>query len=163
MDPESEAARVDEPAEARREYAQLLRLHERLSTQLRRVRDELDTPELGQLLREIRSRTGSSPRETLVEVKASVEEALRTLAVAASDAHAALTHEGEELRLDGVGQLPPSLARFIAERARLDGFGYDVIQDDVRGWVVQWKEYTVDGRIRGFGQFYERPYAWLDD
>lgn len=163
MAPESEAAPVDEPAEARREYAQLLRLHERLSTQLRRVRDELDTPELGQLLREIRTRTGSSPRETLVEVKSSVEEALRTLAVAASDAHAALTHEGEELRLEGVGQLPPSLARFIAERARLDGFGYDVIQDDVRGWVVQWKEYTVDGRIRGFGQFYERPYAWLDD
>lgn len=163
MLPDSTASSVDAPAEARREYAQLLRLHERLSTQLRRVRDELGTPELASLLREIRSRTGSSPRDAMVEVKSAVEEALRTLSVAASEAHSALTYEGEVLRIEGVGDLPAPLARFLAERARLDGFDYDVLQDDVRGWVVRWKEHTADGHIRGFGQFYERPYAWLDD
>ena len=163
MPPDSTAASVDERAEARREYAQLLRMHERLSTQLHRVRDELGTPELASLLREIRSRTGSSPREALVEVKSAVEEALRTLSVAASDAHSALTYEGEALRIDGVGDLPAPLARFLAERARLEGFDYEVLQDEVRGWIVQWKEHTADGHIRGFGRFYERPYAWLDD
>ncbi len=154
---------LDDPTEARREYAQLLRLHERLHTQLRRVRDELDTPELAQLLREIRTRTGSSPREAMVEVKSSVEEALRTLSVAASDAHAILTYEGDEPEIEGIPHLPRALARFLAERTRLEGFEYRVLQDEVRGWVIRWKEHTSDGRIRGFGQFYERPYAWIDD
>lgn len=150
-------------SEARREYAQLLRLHERLATQLRHVRDELDTPELQSLLREIRNRTGTSPRDSIVDVKSSVEEALRTLAVSTSEAHAILTSEVEDLRIDGIDHLPAPLARFLAERTRLDGFTYEVSQDEVRGWVVQWRELTPDGRIRGFGQFYERPYAWLDD
>jgi hypothetical protein len=154
---------TDEPSEARREYAQLLRVHERLSTQLRRVRDELGTPELSQLLREIRARTGTAPRDAMVEVRESVEEALRTLSVAASDAHSALTYEGEEPEIEGIAHLPRPLARFLAERTRLAGFQYEVLQDDVRGWVIRWKEYTAEGHIRGFGQFYERPYAWLDD
>ena len=154
---------IDEPSEARREYAQLLRVHERLSTQLRRVRDELGTPELSKLLREIRARTGTAPRDAIVEVRESVEEALRTLSVAASDAHSALTYEGEEPEIEGIAHLPRPLARFLAERTRLSGFQYEVLQDDVRGWVIRWKEYTAEGHIRGFGQFYERPYAWLDD
>jgi hypothetical protein len=33
----------------------------------------------------------------------------------------------------------------------------------VRGWIVSWKEYTNRGTVRGYGQFCERPYAWLDD
>lgn len=149
--------------EARREYAQLLRLHERLATQLRHVRDELDTPELQSLLREIRTRTGATPRDAITDVKSSVEEALRTLSVSSSEAHSILTYEGEATRIDGIGELPAPLARFLAERTRLDGFSYEVLQDEVRGWVVRWREHTSDGRIRGFGQFYERPYAWLDD
>lgn len=154
---------ADEPSEARREYAQLLRLNERLSTQLRRVRDELDAPELADLLREIRSLTGSSPGGAVMEVKEAVEEALRTLSVAASDAHAALTWQGEEPEVPGVADLPRPLARFLAERMRLPGFGYEVLQDEVRGWVIRWRETTEEGHIRGSGQFYERPYAWLDD
>lgn len=154
---------VDERTEARREYAQLLRVHERLSTQLRRVRDELGTPELAKLLREIRARTGTAPKDPMVEVRGSVEEALRTLSVASSEAHSAITYEGEEPEIEGIAHLPRPLARFLAERTRLEGFQYQVLQDDVRGWVIRWKEYTADGHIRGFGQFYERPYAWLDD
>lgn len=150
-------------AEARREYAQLLRLHERLAGQLRHVRDQLAAPDVRQLLREIRARTGDTPRDAVSDVRASVEEALRTLSVASSDAHAILTHGGDEAALEGVGNLPAPLARFIAERTRLDDFTYEVLQDEVRGWIVRWREYTADGHIRGFGQFYERPYAWLDD
>ncbi len=154
---------TDEPSEARREFAQLLRVHERVGTQLRRVRDELDTPELSQLLKEIRNRTGAAPRDAVVEVRGAVEEALRTLSVAASEAHAAISYEGEEPEIEGIAHLPRPLARFLAERTRLAGFQYVVLQDDVRGWVIRWKEYTAEGHIRGFGQFYERPYAWLDD
>jgi acyl-CoA hydrolase len=154
---------VDDLTEARREYAQLLRLHERLSTQLRRVRDELGAPELATLLREIGSRTGSSPTAPMVEVRSAVEEALRALSVAASEAQAALTHEDDPPHVEGIGELPPTLARFLAERQRLDGFEYEVLQDEVRGWMIQWREHTPEGQIRGFGQFYERPYAWLDE
>lgn len=153
----------DAGGEARREYAQLLRLHERLAAQLRHVRDELEAPELRALLREIRMRTGDAPREAIADVTASVEEALRTLSVSSSEAHAILTYEGAESHIDGIGDLPGPLARFIAERTRMDGFTYQVLQDEVRGWIVRWREHTADGSIRGFGQFYERPYAWLDD
>ena len=153
----------DERSEARREYAQLLRLHERLNTQLRRVRDELAAPELGVLLKEISQRTGSSPKAPLTEVRSAVEEALRGLKVAGTEAHAALTSEGDAFEVAGIDTLPAPLSRFLAERQRLPGFEYEVLQDDVRGWIIRWKELTADGNIRGFGQFYERPYAWLDD
>jgi hypothetical protein len=153
----------DELSEARREYAQLLRLHERLNTQLRRIRDELATPELATLLKEISRRTGSSPRSSLTEVRSAVEEALRGLKVAGSEAHAALTDEGDPIEVPGIDALPSALARFLAERQNLPGFEYEVLQDEVRGWVIRWREETADGRIRGFGQFYERPYAWLDE
>lgn len=159
----AESPAVESGGEARREYAQLLRLNERLATQLRHVRDELETPELRALLREIRARTGDAPRDAISDVRASVEEALRTLTVSSSEAHAILTYEGEETRIEGVGDLPAPLARFIAERTRMDGFSYEVLQDEVRGWIVRWREHTADGQIRGFGQFYERPYAWIDD
>jgi hypothetical protein len=153
----------EDGSEARREYAQLLRLHERLNTQLRRIRDELAAPELAVLLKEISRRTGSSPKASLTEVRSSVEEALRGLKVAGSDAHTALTAEGRVPDVAGVDALPPPVARFMAERQRLPGFEYEVLQDEVRGWVIRWREHTADGMIRGFGQFYERPYAWLED
>lgn len=154
---------LDDRPEARREYAQLLRLHERLGIQLRRVRDELDSHDVGEILRRIRSRTGSAPREDVAEMKAAVEEALRTLKVASSRVQDALTSDTEELEIEGVPSLPPALGRFLAERSRFEGFRYEVLQDEIRGWMICWKEFTPDGSIRGYGQFYERPYAWLDD
>jgi hypothetical protein len=59
--------------------------------------------------------------------------------------------------------MPAYLQRFLAERSNGPAFSYEVSQDEVRGWVIRWKEYTDQGTVRGFGQFYERPYAWLDD
>jgi hypothetical protein len=59
--------------------------------------------------------------------------------------------------------MPAYLERFLAESSSQAGFSYEVIQDEVRGWVVCWKEYTHRGTVRGYGQFYERPYAWLEE
>ena len=154
---------MDDLYGARREYAQLLRLHERLTVQLRRIRDELEAPGTGALVREITRRTGASPNEALSEVLGAVEEALRSLKLAASQAQLALIENRPEIEIEGITNLPPTLSRFLAERAESSGFRYDVIQDEVRGWVIRWKERTTDGRIRGHGQVYERPYAWLDD
>jgi len=70
---------------------------------------------------------------------------------------------GDEFSVDGVTNLPAPLSRFLAERSQYPGFKYKVIQDDVRGWVIRWKEYTHRGTVRGYGQFYERPYAWIYD
>jgi hypothetical protein len=55
--------------------------------------------------------------------------------------------------------MPAYLQRFLGERAAQSGFSYDVVQDVERGWV----EYTTHGTAGGYGQFYERPYAWLED
>lgn len=148
---------------ARREYSQLLRLNERLLTQLQRMREELHAPGTEGLLRVIRNRTGNAPTETMAEITAAVEEAIRALSLCESEIRNALSEEHDGFEVEGVADLPPKLARFLAERQQFPGFSYEVIQDEVRGWVIRWKEYTARGTVRGFGQFYERPYAWLDD
>ena len=150
--------------QANREYSQLLRMQERLLGQLLRVRDELVAPVTEALLREIRNRTGSAPTDALGEVLSEVEEAIRALKLLESEIQGALLEEpGEEFTVDGVSNLPAPLGRFLAERSQYPGFKYDVVQDEVRGWVIRWKEYTHRGTVRGYGQFYERPYAWLDE
>lgn len=150
--------------QANREYSQLLRMQERLIGHLLKIRDELVAPVTETMLREIRVRTGNAPNETIGEVLAKVEEAIRALKVLESEAQAALqAEEGDEFTVDGISNLPAPLARFLAERTQYPGFRYDVVQDEVRGWVIRWKEYTHRGTVRGYGQFYERPYAWLDE
>ena len=150
--------------QANREYSQLLRMQERLIGQLLRIRDELVAPVTESVMREIRNRTGSAPTEALGEVINEVEEAIRALKLLESEVQGALLEEpGEEFTVDGVSNLPAPLSRFLAERSQYPGFRYDVVQDEVRGWVIRWKEYTHRGTVRGYGQFYERPYAWLDE
>ncbi len=145
----------------KREYSQLLRLHERLLTQLERVRADLTSSNTNTLLRAIRSRTGAVP--DLSQVMASVEGAIRELKMGESEMRSALLDQPDALPVEGVPNLPAHLQRFLAERAQAPGFSYEVKQDEVRGWVICWKEYTLRGTIRGYGQFYERPYAWLDE
>lgn len=154
---------MPEPAEARREYAQLLRLHDRLKQQLQAIRDDLDAPGTTRLLRELRRRVGTGPENGIAEVVSALEEALRSIQLAEAEAQAALEGGSSEVEVEGIDNLPGRLARFLAERTEVPGFSYQVTQDPVRGWVIAWKEHTTDGRIRGYGQFYERPYAWLDD
>ncbi len=150
--------------QATREYSQLLRMQERLLTQFQHIRDELVAPVTTGLMKEIRSRTGSAPTDAMVELVGKVEESIRALKLLESEVQSALLEEpGEELTVEGASNLPAPMARFLAERSTLPGFKYDVIQDEVRGWVIRWKEYTHRGTVRGYGQFYERPYAWLDE
>jgi hypothetical protein len=73
-------------------------------------------------------------------------------------------HEpASEFEVEGVSNMPAYLQRFLGERAAQSGFSYDVVQDVERGWVARWKEYTTHGTAGGYGQLYERPYAWLED
>jgi hypothetical protein len=150
--------------QANREYSQLLRMQERLVTALQRVRDELVAPVTNGLMKDIRSRTGNAPTQAMADVISEVEQSIRALKLLESEVQSALHQEpGEDFAVDGISNLPAPLARFLAERSQLPGFRYEVVQDEVRGWVIRWKEYTHRGTVRGFGQFYERPYAWLEE
>jgi len=151
----------DTELQAKREYAQLLRLHERLLIQLQRTLEELTSSQTEKLLKDIRSRSGSEP--DLTSVNAALEEAIRSIKLSQSEIRQAITEHHDLMEVDGVLNLPAHLQRFLAERAQLPGFSYEVVQDEVRGWVICWKEYTTRGTVRGYGQFYERPYAYLDD
>ena len=151
----------DSELKAKREYAQLLRLHERLLVQLQRAREDLTSSQTGALVRDIKARTGSGP--DLTAITAAVEESIRSTQLSQSAIRSAILEHHEDLSVAGVTNLPAPLQRFLAERAQQPGFSYEVIQDEIRGWVICWKEYTSQGTVRGYGQFYERPYAYLDD
>src|SRR5687768_2194255 len=152
----------DGKGRAHREYSQLLRLLERVLTQIQRVSEDLCAPGSLALVKEVKRRTGQSD-ENMAKVTASVEEAIRILKVWESEIRLALITNADTIEVEGVPNLPPSLARFLAERKQAPGFTFDVTQDEVRGWVIRWKEFTGSGTVRGCGQFYERPYAWLED
>lgn len=158
-----ESPQVDSNSQAKREYSQLLRLHERLLVRLERVRDELTAPSTKEMLRQIKARTGSTPSTGLQDVSTQVEEAIRALKLSEAATQQELIDDVQELTVEGVPNLPAHLARFLAERKELPGFTWEVEDDEVRGWIIRWKEYTSRGTIRGYGQFYERPYAWLDE
>ncbi len=152
----------DTERQAKREYTQLLRLHEQLLGQFIRARDELLAPGTDSLVKRIKARTGSEPE--LTELKTAVEEAIRSLKLSQSRLESSLSQDREaEYDVEGISNLPAYLQRFLAERAGQPGFDYEVIQDEVRGWIICWKEYTDRGTVRGYGQICERPYAWLED
>jgi len=146
-----------------REYSQLLRIQERLLAMLQDALDEIGAPTTLNLLRELRNRTGSKALEDIGRIANSVEGAIRELKLFQSEVQNELLSERVEVSVEGVNNLPAPLARFLAERSQNEGFSYEVRQDSVRGWVIAWKEYTAEGIVRGFGQFYERPYAWLEE
>jgi len=151
-----------EPTHAKREYTQLLRLHEQLLGQFTQARDELLAPGTDKLVKQIKGRTGSAP--DLTDVKTSVEEAIRSLKLSQSHIQTAITENTvASYEVEGISNLPAYLQRFLAEHAGQPSFSYEVIQDEVRGWMLCWKEYTHRGTVRGYGQICERPYAWLDD
>lgn len=149
--------------QAKREYTQLLRLHEQLLGQFSRARDELGAPGTDGLVKKIKARTGSTP--DLTGVKTSVEEALRALKLSQSRLQNAISEADDaSFEVEGIANMPAYLQRFLSERAALPGFSYEVTQDEVRGWIICWKEFSNrGGTVRGYGQICERPYAWLDD
>jgi hypothetical protein len=154
--------RQHSPAKAKREYTQLLRLHEQLLGQFMRARDELLAPGTQSLVKEIKGRTGNAP--DLTDIKTAVEESIRALKLSQSYIQGVVAEDiDSSFEIEGIANMPAYLQRFLAERAQEPGFSYEVVQDPVRGWMVAWKEYTSRGTVRGYGQFCERPYAWLDD
>lgn len=150
-------------SQVRREQAQILRLHDRTRALLQRARDDLTSPGIQKLLKQIRKRSGTTLESGLADVVRALEDAIRVVQVAESEAQQEMREHDAITEIDGIDNLPARLGRFLAERDQLPGFSYEVEQDEVRGWTIVWKEYTNDGRIRGSGQFYERPFAWLDD
>jgi len=150
-------------AQAKREYTQLLRLHEQLLNQFTRAREALVAPGTSELLRDIKARTGEEPDLTVM--KTAVEETIRELKLSQSRIRAAVSDDIDTsaFQVEGIVNMPTYLQRFLAERSQEPGFTYQVDDDPVRGWIVSWKEYTNRGTVRGYGQFCERPYAWLDD
>ena len=157
-------AREIEPSmEALREFSQLLRIEQRLLAMLEEVADELGAPTTLALLREARNRTGSTATETFARITTSVEGAIRELQVFESEIQKEILASPSQISIEGISNLPATLVRFLAERSQNPRFSYEVRQDAVRGWIIAWKEYAAEGIVRGFGQFYERPYAWLDD
>ncbi len=147
--------------QGKQEYSHLLRLHESILVQLQRIRDDLTSSGTAELIKDIKARTGSVP--PLADVTAAVEEAMRSLKLSESKVRTSRFDEHGSMTVEGVSNLPAHLQRFLSERAESPGFSFEVIQDEVRGWIIQWKEYTAQGTVRGYGQFSERPYAWLED
>ncbi len=146
-----------------REYSQLLRIQERLLVMLQEALDEIGAPTTLDLLRQLRNRTGSKAPEDFGRIASSVEGAIRELKLFQSEVQNEFLADPSDASVQGVPNLPAPLARFLAERSQNERFSYQVRQDPVRGWVIAWKEYTAEGIVRGFGQFYERPYAWLEE
>jgi hypothetical protein len=120
------------------------------------------SPATESLVKKIKARTGTAP--DLTEIKTAVEESIRAIKLSQSNIQGAVSENDDaSFEIKGIANMPAYLQRFLAERAQEPGFTYEVEQDPVRGWIVSWKEMTNRGTVRGYGQFCERPYAWLDD
>ncbi len=148
---------------ATREYAQLLQLHTRVLSQLREIREHLIAPGTLEIIGAIRRRTGNDPNDGLSEITTAVEQAILALKLSEGRIRDENMVDYEHADISGVGNLPATLARCLAERRDMPGFTYEVLHDENRGWIILWKEYTHTGSVRGSGQFYERPYAWIDE
>jgi hypothetical protein len=147
----------------KREYSQLLRLQEHLLNELQLLQNELDSPLTEGILEQIESRAESPVPELFHQAGASIWRALELLRQCEVELLSELRVEVTHLNLGGITNLPQRLSRFLAERDGIPGFAHEVRRDSIRGWVIHGKERDEDGALRGAGQFYERPYAWLDD
>lgn len=148
----------------KKEYAPLLRLQRRLLAHLEELRDELAAPSTNALVRQLHHGAGSHVAAHTPTIKATIEEAIRTVKVWGSHIEEEMANPADDsLASPLIQALPASLARFLAERRQNGQCRAHVFHDPERGWVIRWKEYTHDGKLRAGGQLAERPYAWLDD
>lgn len=151
------------PANPTKGFSQLLRQQERALGLLRRILEEVDAPMTRSLVKRLRGEATGSIEDGVGEVVAKVEDAIRTVQYCQSEIHRALVASTETEKAPAEpSNLPAALARFLAERRDSPGFTFEMDQDPIRGWIIRWKEYSGTGTVRGAGQFYERPYAWLD-
>jgi hypothetical protein len=143
--------------------SQLLRQQERALGHLQRIIDDVDTDMTRSLVKRLHSDAKAEVESAVGEVVAKVEAAVRAVQYCESEIHRELVATTGTVSADGPSNLPVALTRFLAERRDSPGFTYEMGQDPVRGWTVRWKEYSEKGTVRGAGQFYERPYAWLEE
>lgn len=153
---------LSSPQERAKAFSQLLRQQERALGLLQRIIDEVDAPMTRSLVKRVRAEAVGELEEGVGEVVAKVEDAIRAVQYCESEIHRELVASGGDQAPDGPSNLPVALARFLAERRDSPGFTFEMDQDPIRGWIIRWKEYSGEGIVRGAGQFYERPYAWLD-
>ena len=157
-------ARPDDPEEAGPEaqeaYRQVLRLLEELRTGLEALGKQADAPAIrtvAQALKESDEAYGPAAAERLTRLTRSLESTLRLTRITHRELERELMNEGSGSEDPEISELPTSLARFIEARRDDPGFQYEVRHDPLRGWMVRWKEYGMDGTIRGSGQFSQLP------
>lgn len=155
---------IPTPSDSAAAASQLLGQQERALRLFQRIRDDLDTPLTKALLKRLPKDSETEARESVSEVLSKVEDTLRAIQFCQSELHREITDPQVKAKggEPGKDQLPEAMARFLANRLATPGFTHELYRDPIRGWVIRWKEYTERGTVRGSGQFYERPYAWLD-
>jgi len=151
------------PKNVRRELSQLLGLCEHVAGELRLLRREMDATLARSLIETIEEHLDSTVPDELDRTTQAIDRALSSLHAALDEIQTNMRIPRDEVQPEGMPALPPRLARFLAERQTIKGFHYEVRQDPIRGWVVLWKEFGAEGALRGAGQFYERPHAWMED
>lgn len=145
----------------KRELSQLLSLHRRLQQHLEDARSDVLSPGAKELAGAVRSAMGNDALfEEILEI---LEKGLRRLKASEERVRNALSDDPPEVPAHEFAHLPPHFQEFLAARVDQQGFTFDLVQDEVRGWIIRWKEYTPEGTVRGYGQYCERPYAWLAD
>lgn len=150
------------PTDRTKGFSQLLRQQERALGLLQRIIEEVDAPMTRSLVKRLRAEATGDIEAGVGEVVAKVEDAIRAVQYCQSEIHREILASGSGAPSAGPSNLPVALARFLAERRDSPGFTFETDQDPIRGWIIRWKEYSEAGTVRGAGQFYERPYAWLD-
>jgi hypothetical protein len=143
----------------------LLRHEAELRSRLERMCAGLADPALARVVDGLARPEGV--RERISALTLALEESLREL----TGLHAELTRPEETASASTAGadagqpRLPPEIAamlqRFLRRHARSRGFRHELRHDEVRGWVVRWKEVADDGTVVASGRLYERPWKWL--
>jgi hypothetical protein len=143
----------------------LLRHEAELRGRLERMCAGLGDPALARVVDGLARPEGV--RERIAALTLALEESLRELTAL----HAELTRP-EESAPGASGdagpnqhRLPPEMAatlrQYLRRHARARGFRHEIFHDEVRGWVVRWKEVGDDGSVVASGRLYERPWKWL--
>jgi hypothetical protein len=140
----------------------ILRQQDRIRQELLRLRADLDSPQARELRRGLRQGGRIELAEGLTEILESVEGALRSVR---SLEGVLRSPEGAGTRPypDLPSELPLRLRQFLDDRRRKGRLEWTLRGDPLRGWVLRWKETTLEGNVRGSGRLYERPHAWIND
>ncbi|TVP50015.1 MAG: hypothetical protein EA350_01120 [Gemmatimonadales bacterium] len=143
----------------------LLRHEAELRDRLQRMCAGLADPALARVIDGLARPDGV--RERIGALNLALEESLREL----TSLHAELTRPEEGSTSDfghpgsATSQLPHEMAetlrRYLRRHASSRGFRHEIRHDDVRGWVVRWREVADDGSVVASGRIYERPWKWL--